>query len=122
MVINPAPSSGAGLPTEVTWAALPLAGALASLGAPYATTVQYALIGPLLVFRGLIATPGGAGLDFVLATLPGTVPAPGFQRRLMVQSSSGYAGLNLNTDRTLSVGAPSIGDWVALDSAMVALP
>lgn len=113
---------GAGLPSATTWSTLPLDGALVSLGAPFATTVQYSVVGPLLVFRGIISTPGGAGPGFTLATLPGTVPAPAFVRRVVVQTAAGsIAGLNINPDRTITVGS-AISDFVALDGVAVALP
>lgn len=111
-----------GLPTTTTWLTLPLDGVLASLGAPFATTVQYALVGPLLVFRGIISTPGGAGGGFTLATLPGTVTAPAFVRRVVVQTSASQsAGLNINPDRTITTGG-AILDFVVLDGVCVALP
>jgi hypothetical protein len=122
MTISLHPPAAAGLPTSVTWLTLPLDGALTSLGAPFATTVQYALIGPFLVFRGIIGTPGGASGGFLLATLPGTVPAPGFTRRVVVQTAAtAVAGININPDRTITTGG-TIADFVVLDGVCLALP
>lgn len=122
-LFNPSTGGGGtGLPDATTWLTLPLAGALTSLGSPFSTVVQYAVIGPFLVFRGIIATAGGAGGGFTLATLPGTVPAPEFARRVVVQTgASTPAGLNINPDRTITTGG-TIGDFVALDGVCVALP
>ena len=121
-VSNPGGGSGGGLPSTTTWLTLPLAGALTSLGAPFATTVQYAVIGSLLLLRGVVSTPGGAGAGFTLATLPGTVTAPDFVRRVVVQTApTSMAGININPDRTITAGG-AIGDFVALDGVCVALP
>jgi hypothetical protein len=114
--------AAAGLSSVTTWLTLPLASGLASLGAPFATDVQYALVGPLLVFRGIISTPGGAGGGFLLATLPASVPAPAFTRRVAVQTAAtSVAGINVNPDRTIATGG-TIFDFVALDGVCVALP
>lgn len=121
LVINP--GGGGSLSSTTDWQTLPLDGALVALTAGgFPTTVQYAVIGSLLVFRGIIATTGGAGAGFTLATLPGTVTAPAFVRRVIVQTgASTPAGININPDRTIKTGG-TIGDFVVLDGVCVALP
>lgn len=104
------------------WEALTLNPVLVSLGAPFAPTVECAMYGALLVFRGIIGVPGGSGAGFLLATLPASFPAPAFTRRVLGATGTTVVHLNLNTDRTVTAAQGVTGDWVALDATVVALP
>lgn len=116
------PSGGGGGLASPGWEALTLNPVLASEGAPFAPTVQCAMYGDLLVFRGLISVPGGAGSGFWLATLPAGFPAPAFTRRALGGQGSTVVHLNLNTDRTIVTASGISSNWVSLDSTVVALP
>jgi hypothetical protein len=119
-VNNPSPGGG-GADEDPTWASVENLGTgIALLGAPFRTACEVALDGHTLIFRGDLAVSGGPGSGARIFDLPAAIPAPAAIIRLNVQgAATSTVGLNLNTDRTVTLAAGAPGTFLILDGCSI---
>jgi hypothetical protein len=90
------------------------------LGAPFLATCDCGMSGTTLVFRGNLGVSGGPGGGFRVFDLPAAIAAPPVIRRLNVQAASiDNVGLNINTDRTVTLAAGAPGAFLILDGCSI---